>query len=803
MGNVVIHYQDITIRADQVSVDLAGKIVEAQGNVIVDQGPSRITGATARFDLTTKLGTITQASAAMEGDFFFTGDSVTKTSETTYVIEDGIFTACEGEVPPWSFRVRHAEVELDGYARIKGASMRVKSAPVFYLPYMLWPTKADRSSGLLVPKIGNSNDRGVYLGLAYYHVFGRSYDSTLYMDLWSRDYYGLGAEFRYQPSAETEGILQAYSIWDPVSDDQRWKVLWDHQTSNLPFGLRGVLHYEDYSDFTFFRDFERRLDDKSKNAVYSSGFVSGSWGNHSVNLLVDRRQNFSNNRSVELSQLPELQYRLRSTRLGSLPLYLALDTSANYFSVDRSESYQGEYSRLDLSPSLKMPLSSWPWLSASLTFGERLTWYGDSVVESTLGPTSFTGESLSRSVPFANAEIVGPSFSRVFDGGIGSFAKLKHIIEPRFDYRYAEEFEEQNEVPLFDEIDSPRTGHEGRVALINRLLGKPGPSADKVVGGEALIAGDPGLEAHLTAQRVAELEAAEAQLVFEDVEGIREVAGDVTPPVRIETPAPEYTQAARDAGLEGLVVVKAIIDATGFVRQPQIVQGLDADLDAVVLDTMSRWRFEPATLDGTPVPVYYQLVSRFSLTASASDSASREIASFEVSRAYSFDSARPLESSPEEDSAWGPWRATLRAYPGSRFGLRLDTDYSGLFTQVTSVRLTGNVGLGRSNRIDFSWSPQYRASDGETLSNQASLGFNWAIVPNRLALRSAINYDIERELLRDMRHFLTYQGSCYTLRLEYHESKTVSTTRRDYLFSVDLKNVGTFLDLNGGESKGF
>jgi lipopolysaccharide assembly outer membrane protein LptD (OstA) len=111
--------------------------------------------------------------------------------------------------------------------------------------------------------------------------------------------------------------------------------------------------------------------------------------------------------------------------------------------------------------------------------------------------------------------------------------------------------------------------------------------------------------------------------------------------------------------------------------------------------------------------------------------------------------------------------------------------------------------LGGSNRIDFSWSPQYRASDGETLSNQASLGFNWAIVPNRLTLRSAINYDIERELLRDMRHFLTYQGSCYTLRLEYHESKTVSTTRRDYLFSVDLKNVGTFLDLNGGESKGF
>ena len=41
------------------------------------------------------------------------------------------------------------------------------------------------------------------------------------------------------------------------------------------------------------------------------------------------------------------------------------------------------------------------------------------------------------------------------------------------------------------------------------------------------------------------------------------------------------------------------------------------------------------------------------------------------------------------------------------------------------------------------------------------------------------------------------------MNFEFHESRTISQTRRDFLFSVDLKNVGTFLDLNGGQGEGF
>jgi len=67
---------------------------------------------------------------------------------------------------------------------------------------------------------------------------------------------------------------------------------------------------------------------------------------------------------------------------------------------------------------------------------------------------------------------VGPSFSRIFNGGFG-FDKLKHVVEPRWTYTYLGEIDDRGEVPLFDEVDSLRSTNQGRIALVNRLLAKP------------------------------------------------------------------------------------------------------------------------------------------------------------------------------------------------------------------------------------------------------------------------------------------------------------------------------------------
>jgi len=663
-GGVKLHYQDIDFAAEVLSIDLTTKELTAVGNVVIDQGPSRLTGASGTYDLDTKLGSFKQASGAAQPGIYFSGERIDKVGVDEYVIEDGIFTSCQGEVPAWSFHVGHARIRLEDYAHVKNASMRAKVVPVLYLPYMVWPTKTDRASGLLVPKIGNSGTRGGYLGLAYYQVLGRSWDTTFFADLFTKDYFGLGNELRYHPSENTSGAVRGYVIDDPLRDDYRWKVRWDHVTRDLPLGLRGVVQYEDYSDFDYFRDFERGLITKTRNQIYSDAFVSGNWGSRSLNVMVDRRRTFlSADDIIELRQNPEVEYKLRPTRVGKTPLYLAFDSAAHYLAVDRGV-VQSTYARFHFQPSLRVPLSPAPWLSVTVNGGGNLTWYGNSIDPTSGARNTFTGEDLTRMLPFGGAEAIGPSFSRIYDRRLGPFAKLKHIVEPRFAWSYYGKYDDQARVPIFDEVDplQARGLNVGRVALINRILAKP---ADPTKGGGA-----------------------------------------------------------------------------------------------------------------------------------------REIFSLEVSRNYSFDEDQPLESGLGEQSKLGPLRTTLRSYPTPKFGLRLDTDYSLLFKELTGIQASGNIALG-FQRFDFTWTPRWQATTGEVLTNQATFGASLSPLKSRhLNLSSYLTYDFEKSLLRDQRHLLTWLGSCYALHLELHESTLTNIRRRDYLFSVDLKNVGTFIDLNGGETEG-
>jgi LPS-assembly protein len=479
---VEIRYQDLVVTARRAEVDARTKVVTAEGDVVLDQGPRRLAGDTLTFDLGTKTGTLTHASAYVSPGYIMQGEEISKVGEDVYTLTDGSFTSCEQEVPAWSFKLGRARVRVDGYAKVKNASMRVKKVPVFYLPYILWPVKEERTSGFLLPQPGYSSRRGPSLSLAYYQTLGRSYDTTVEVDLYGEEYFGLGNEFRYRPTDQTTGNLVAYVISDPEAeageDDVRWKVDWQHRTRDLPFGLRGVVDFQDFSDFDFFREFERDFNQTSLRFLDSRGYVSGNWGPQSLNILVNQRETFiTADRTVTLSKLPEIEYRLRPTKLGPTPLYLTVDSSLDYLSLDRNESYRGDYFRGNLFPQLTLPLRVAPWLNVSLSAGERFTYYGDSLrtdAELLELPAEerdrFRGETLTRAVPFAGAEVVGPSFSRIFEG---SARRFKHVIEPRFTYTFADAFDDQIRIPIFDEVDGLTSDHIGRVSLSNRILAKP------------------------------------------------------------------------------------------------------------------------------------------------------------------------------------------------------------------------------------------------------------------------------------------------------------------------------------------
>ena len=89
------------------------------------------------------------------------------------------------------------------------------------------------------------------------------------------------------------------------------------------------------------------------------------------------------------------------------------------------------------------------------------------------------------------------------------------------------------------------------------------------------------------------------------------IGGDVAPPHVLDRVPPRYTDAARAARVQGIVIVEAIIDEEGKVRNTRVLKGLPMGLDQAAVDAVAQWRFEPATRLGQPVSVYFILTVNF------------------------------------------------------------------------------------------------------------------------------------------------------------------------------------------------
>lgn len=89
--------------------------------------------------------------------------------------------------------------------------------------------------------------------------------------------------------------------------------------------------------------------------------------------------------------------------------------------------------------------------------------------------------------------------------------------------------------------------------------------------------------------------------------------GEMVRPIRIAGIDPAYTEPARKAREQGVVILDAVIDRTGAVTEIEVLRKLRFGLTEAAVRAVESWRFEPALLDGRPIAVRYSLTIRFAL----------------------------------------------------------------------------------------------------------------------------------------------------------------------------------------------
>jgi TonB family protein len=93
--------------------------------------------------------------------------------------------------------------------------------------------------------------------------------------------------------------------------------------------------------------------------------------------------------------------------------------------------------------------------------------------------------------------------------------------------------------------------------------------------------------------------------------GIYRPGGDVTNPVPISRPEPQYSEEARKAKWSGTVLLSLVVDENGVPESIKVIKPLGLGLDEKAIEAVQQWRFRPGTKSGVPVAVAAQIEVTF------------------------------------------------------------------------------------------------------------------------------------------------------------------------------------------------
>jgi TonB family protein len=92
-------------------------------------------------------------------------------------------------------------------------------------------------------------------------------------------------------------------------------------------------------------------------------------------------------------------------------------------------------------------------------------------------------------------------------------------------------------------------------------------------------------------------------------------AAGITLPKLLTRTNPQYTPSAMKAGVQGDVLVEAVVKSDGTIGDTQVTRSLDRvhGLDDQAVKAIQQWTFEPATRNGSSIPATVAIVMTFRL----------------------------------------------------------------------------------------------------------------------------------------------------------------------------------------------
>ncbi len=96
------------------------------------------------------------------------------------------------------------------------------------------------------------------------------------------------------------------------------------------------------------------------------------------------------------------------------------------------------------------------------------------------------------------------------------------------------------------------------------------------------------------------------------VQAVR-VGGNIKEPKKLRDMPPKYPDIAKQARVQGIVILECTISPQGKVDNVKVLRGIPL-LDAAAMEAVKQWVYTPTLLNGVPVPVIMTVTVNFKLS---------------------------------------------------------------------------------------------------------------------------------------------------------------------------------------------
>jgi len=799
---------DLRLQADLVRYIPSTHDVHAEGNVVLDQTRVRITADSLDYNLESGTGQFINARGYAEPTIMFEAARVEQMSKDTLILEDASFTACTQPTPYWSFKIGRGILRLGDYAYMHDLSFKVGKATVFWTPYLVWPIKADRVSGLLFPEFGFSKRSGTIISEAWYWAMNRSMDATVFFDYMSKSGYGQGLEYRYVPSDTGRGRFSGYYIRDQVAKEEndpgvpvdRWVIDYEHQ-QDLGADWRFVATMNFVSDFDYYLDFERDIRVASLPQAISKAYLTRNWGFYSLNAWAERREQLiqdpiqptaygqpilaTQESTIVRWVAPEIEFRSRRQRIGPSPFFFNLESTIDH--LDKGEP-DTAYERADAFPQISSQLSPVPWIDINANASVRDTYYTRSQAVDlgcdNLQDTGDYGEGNGLEDIERDNDPVGV-FGPEDDLGCDN-------LPATGDYGEGNQVRDRERTLLVND-DLDRRIYQAGLAVVGPKLSRVFDTPDSDFSPQYKNSIEPTVRyTYVSSVRNPTL-----IIGFDEIDTVPGESNRLTYGFTTRLYARRPVTSVSEMGFD----TQATPGATGSLQDAL------ADMMRKSQEQRAREAADRAGDAGPATPAEGAAGGRGGPTLNTV-----EVATLEIVQDYSFLGPLSVSAALDEKLPISPIRGTLRINPSINTSIDVRTSFDVLFRQVRDASLSANLRAPGRGFLDVTWT-MARDLEGKALEEQGlafaapfdrsqiGLTGETTLFARRLLMGFQINYEMGDILpgqprMRDQRYRAGYNTQCCGFQFEYLNRNFTGTDQEEFRFLINLKGVGNVIDFH-------